>query len=151
MPVERPASRVRFDPAPGWTALAGGVHVRRMVDGNGISINLYHMEQGRRFELHDHPFAELGAVLAGEGTMLIVDEERPLREGDSFYIPGGIPHGFAVGPASPVVLLNVSVPPLPPTAEPPQSTAFRHAALVVRAAPTATGPISKKKARRPRG
>ncbi|MFY9716956.1 MAG: cupin domain-containing protein [Thermoplasmata archaeon] len=148
--MEKPTSRVRFDPAPEWTALAGGVHVRRMVDGNGTSINLYHMEQGRRFELHDHPFAELGVVLAGEGTLLIVDEERPLREGDSFYIPGGIPHGFAVGSKSPVVMLNVSVPQLPPTVDPPKSATFRHAALVVRAAPSTSGGDSKKKAHRPR-
>ncbi|HTP54942.1 MAG TPA: cupin domain-containing protein [Thermoplasmata archaeon] len=146
--VERPKSRVRFDPAPGWTALAGGVHVRRMVDGNGSSISLYHMAQGRRFELHEHPFAELGVVLAGEGTLLVVDEERPLREGDSFYIPGGIPHGFAVGSDRPVVMLNVSVPQLPQGVDPPPAATFRHAALVVRAGPTESKEPSKHRGRR---
>jgi quercetin dioxygenase-like cupin family protein len=129
--LERSPSRVRYDPAPVWIALSDGIHVRRMVDGNGCEINLYQLAKGRRFDSHHHPFAELGVMLSGRGTLLIETEERPLQEGDSFYIPGDTPHGFAVGGTRPAVLLNVTVPQLVTEGAPSPSAVVRPAALAL--------------------
>jgi len=81
-----------------------------MVDGNGCSITLYRLGEGRRFERHEHSFAELGVVLVGRGVLKVGDEERELGAGDSFFIPGGTPHGFDSGPSGPVILMNVTAP-----------------------------------------
>ncbi|HKN07575.1 MAG TPA: cupin domain-containing protein [Thermoplasmata archaeon] len=103
-----------------------------MVEGNGSSIILYRLEPGRRFEDHDHPFPELGVVLAGRGRMRIGEEERALREGDAVYVPGGIRHGFRVDGGTPVVMMNVTVPVLPDLAGPPFSEVVRLAEKVAR-------------------
>jgi unsaturated pyranuronate lyase len=130
--VGESSSRVRYKAAPEWEALADGIHARRMVEGNGTSIILYRLDSGRRFERHDHPFPELGVVLAGQGRVLIEDEARTLRAGDSFFIPGGTPHGFEVDAEGPVVLMNVTVPLLPDLPGPPATEVLHLAKEVVR-------------------
>lgn len=109
--------------------MGDGLHVRRMVEGNGCEINLYQVARGRRFDPHQHPFAELGVVLSGRGTMIVGEEERTIREGDSFYVPGNAPHGFAVTGNRPAVLLNVTVPQLPEMDASPSPAVLRLAAL----------------------
>jgi quercetin dioxygenase-like cupin family protein len=84
-----------------------------MVEADGVSILLYRLEPGRRFERHQHPFPELGVVLAGRGRALIGDEVRMLREADSYYFPADLPHAFEVDGDGPVVLMGVTIP-LPP-------------------------------------
>ena len=111
--VEPPSSRVRDQPAPEWLALAKGIYIRRMVEGNGCSISLYRIDPGHRFARHDHAFPELGVILIGRCRFAIGEEERAMREGDAYYIPGGTPHGLSVPVGVPVVLMNVTAP-LPP-------------------------------------
>ncbi len=84
--------------------------MRLMVEGNGTSFVLYRIDPGARFDSHRHPFSELGVVLAGEGTFTVAGEARPLREGDAFFVPPEVPHGFSVpATAATVVVLNVTV------------------------------------------
>jgi quercetin dioxygenase-like cupin family protein len=100
--------RVTKRPSDRWSRLSPGVRVRHLIDGEGTALQLYQLEAGTRFDLHAHPFPELGMVLSGTGIMVIEDEEQRTEAGDSFYLPGGMPHGFRVpeeGP--PVLLLNV--------------------------------------------
>jgi AraC-like DNA-binding protein len=46
------------------------------------------------FEVHRHTYGELVAVLAGRGRHLAGSADYELREGDVFFIPPGLPHGF---------------------------------------------------------
>ena len=101
---------IRVQPAPEWTVLSEGVSARHMVEGNGCSITLYRLGEGCRFERHEHPFPELGVVLVGRGLLKVGPEERELGAGDSFYIPGRVPHGFDCGGTGPVIMLNVTAP-----------------------------------------
>lgn len=98
-----------------------------MIEANGSSILLYRLEPGRRFARHQHPFPELGVVLAGRGRVLYASEERALREGDSFYVPSGTQHGFEVDPEGPVVMVNVTVPAGPERSGPPASEVVHRA------------------------
>lgn len=110
-----------------------------MVEGNGTSINLYRIPAGRSFDMHQHPFAELGVVLAGKASFLIQEEERPIQEGDSYYIPGGVPHGLRVSEGRPVVILGVVVPQLSDSAGPTASEVLKLAAMTSRKDPS-SGP-----------
>lgn len=130
--MQHSSGPVRYDLTARWTTLPGGVLVRRMIEGEGCSISLYQMPAGRRFELHQHPFAELGVVLAGRGNLLLEGGERALREGDSFYIPGGTPHGFQVPEGPVALLLNVTVPRIPGAVGTPAEELLRIAAETVR-------------------
>ncbi len=93
-----------------WESLADGVWVRRMVEGSGSAIHLYRLESGRRFEEHEHPFAELGVVLSGRCVFRVGGEPKTVRGGDSFYFPAGVRHGCEVVSAHPSVILDVAVP-----------------------------------------
>lgn len=134
--MQRSSSRVWDRPAPEWEALSDGIHLRRMVEGDGVSIILYRLESGHRFERHHHPFPELGVVLVGRGRALIGDEERLLREGDAFYFPAGVPHGFEVDEEGPVVLMNVTVPSPPEIPGPSASDVVQLAREIARTAPS---------------
>jgi len=109
-------------PPPPWQKISDGIRVRPMVEGNGSAIILYYLDAGHRFARHEHACAELAVVLAGLGRTHIGSEERTLREGDSVYIPPGVPHGLEVDRTGPMVMMNVTVPSLatvfgPTTAE----------------------------------
>jgi len=108
-----PVPTVSERPAPEWAALSNGVHVRSMIEGNGVSILLYRIEPGHRFARHQHPYPELGVVLVGRGRALFGDEERTLREADSYYFPAGMPHSFTAEGEGPTVVMGVTIP-LPP-------------------------------------
>lgn len=115
-----------------------------MVEGNGAAITLYQMAPGHRFDLHHHPFAELGVILAGAGELLVENERRRLQIGDSFYVPGGARHGFVVAAGDTAVLLNVTVPPYSELDRDDSSDVLRLAARAVRKGQRAAE-------RRPRG
>jgi quercetin dioxygenase-like cupin family protein len=130
--VEQFSALIREHPTPDWTPVASGVEVRHLVGGYGASIEMYRMSPGRRFERHEHPFPEMGVFLSGRGRLLIGDDERNVSEGDSFYIPSGTPHGFAVARGAPVVTMNVSVPAPPYLRGPVASEILRLARRSVR-------------------
>jgi len=111
--VEPAPPRVRDEPAPEWLALAKGIYIRRMVEGNGCSISLYRMDPGHRLAMDRHAFPELGVILMGRCRFVIGDEERTLREGDAYYIPAGTRHGLSVPEGVPLVVMDVTAP-LPP-------------------------------------
>ncbi len=81
-----------------------------MVEGSGTAVVFYRIDPGVVFDAHRHDFAELGVVLSGQARLVVESGERELREGDSFYVPPSVEHGFSVPDgASPVMLLDVSV------------------------------------------
>lgn len=46
---------------------------------------------------HSHPHEQLGLVVEGDLDFWIADEERALKPGDMYAIPGGTPHGCRTG------------------------------------------------------
>jgi quercetin dioxygenase-like cupin family protein len=112
---------IRKESAPSWSSPAPGVRVRPLVEGAGTGLMLYQIEPGTRFQLHAHPFPELGLIISGAGVLVTATEERPAAGGDSYYFPASMEHGFRVPDGrDPVVLLDVSSaagPQLPPTLE----------------------------------
>lgn len=97
------------DPQSRWVSIAPGVTVRRLAEGGGTAMMLYRIDAGTRFDLHRHDFPELGVILSGEARVSLSGEERPVRPGDSYYIPPNTLHGFLLPDAGePVVLIDVS-------------------------------------------
>lgn len=42
---------------------------------------------------HSHPHEQCGIILDGELELTIGGEARILKKGDTYFIPGGLPHG----------------------------------------------------------
>jgi quercetin dioxygenase-like cupin family protein len=72
--------------------LAPGVSMRPLF-GSGVMLNLIEFEPGARVPEHEHPHEQLGYVLEGDLVLAIAGEERRLRPGDAYALPGGVPHG----------------------------------------------------------
>jgi quercetin dioxygenase-like cupin family protein len=91
--------------APAWykldeippVALREGVSAR-FVTGGRIMFSFVHLGPGGRVEMHHHPHEQCGYMLEGSMRLTIGDEERELRPGDAYTIPGGVPHGAVGGP-----------------------------------------------------
>ena len=43
---------------------------------------------------HTHPWPHINYIIKGEGTLLIEGEEKPVKAGDTAYIPEGEDHQF---------------------------------------------------------
>lgn len=60
----------------------------------------FRIADGAEVPLHTHAHEQVGHVISGRLRFRIGDEERELRAGDGYAIPGGIAHGcVAVGDA----------------------------------------------------
>ena len=59
-------------------------------------LNMWHVlaEPGSRLEPHSHPCDEIYCLIAGKGMLLIDDREIRFEEGEAFFIPGHVSHGF---------------------------------------------------------
>jgi quercetin dioxygenase-like cupin family protein len=102
-------ARIRSAEATAWREPGPGVRVRPLIEEAGTSLMLYRIAPGTRFELHAHPFPELGLVLSGRGYLTAEDGERAVSAGDSYFFPADAPHGFWVPPeGEEVVLVDVS-------------------------------------------
>jgi quercetin dioxygenase-like cupin family protein len=53
---------------------------------------------------HQHPNEQIGIVLQGSLTFTIGGETRLIRAGDTYNIPGGVPHDAVAGPDGTVVI-----------------------------------------------
>lgn len=82
-----------------------GVHIYT-VAGQDLMLSLVEMEPGAVVEKHDHPHEQMGLMLEGEAEFTIGDEQRLVRAGQMWRIPGGVPHKVIAG-EKPVRALDV--------------------------------------------
>jgi quercetin dioxygenase-like cupin family protein len=84
---------------------------KRTYVGHGKQSSVF-IFQGHKgpFRKHIHvTHDEIGYVLAGTGSVTIGDDTRPVRPGDVWIIPSGVPHSAEFGD-EPVRVLFVSSP-----------------------------------------
>jgi len=106
MPVARAKRATRGN----WVKVGPGVEMRGLVEGEGTALVLYRIDPGIRFAPHSHRFPEYGTIIVGRGRLLLGGKPREVREGDSYYIPSGLEHGFeSTSRDGPVVMLHVAV------------------------------------------
>jgi quercetin dioxygenase-like cupin family protein len=97
-------------PSPGWVNVTHGVEMRSLVEGEGNALMLYRIAPGLQFRPHRHDFPEYGTIVLGRGRLLLADGGQDLLEGDSYFVPRGVDHGFESAEQSgPVVILHVSM------------------------------------------
>ena len=90
-------------------ALVEGISAR-FVTGSRIMLSFVHLAPGAIMPTHNHPHEQLGYVVEGSLLLTIGEEERNLRPGDAYAIPGGIMHRGVGGPNGCVVLDAFSPP-----------------------------------------
>lgn len=68
--------------------------VRRRTLGHGTHMLLAEFTLGAESEvaMHSHPHDQVGYVVSGSLRLTVGDETLTCEAGDSYYIPGGVPH-----------------------------------------------------------
>ena len=78
--------------------------VARAVEGERMSFAIVELAPHSAVAEHHHPNEQIGIVLRGSMTFTIGGEARLLRAGDTYNIPGGVPHDAVTGPDGAVVV-----------------------------------------------
>ena len=86
-----------------------GVHVR-VVHGDRITLGVIELDPNSVVPEHSHENEQLGMCLSGSLVFRVGDESRELGPGETWTIPGNVPHEVQVGPEGAVVI-DVFVPP----------------------------------------
>ena len=86
-------------PLPIWNGVVG-----RAVQGEHITMAVVELEPDSVVPQHHHPNEQLGVVLKGTLTFTIGGERRHVAAGDTYVIPGDVPHDVVTGPEGAVVL-----------------------------------------------
>ncbi len=86
-----------------------GVH-GRVVHGGRITLGVIELDPESHVPEHRHENEQLGMCLSGALVFRVGDETRELGVGDTWSIPGNVPHEVHVGPEGAVVI-DVFVPP----------------------------------------
>jgi quercetin dioxygenase-like cupin family protein len=68
-----------------------GVHIHTCA-AEKMMLSVVELAPRSVVEEHAHPHEQVGMVLEGEVVFVIGGEEKTLRAGDLFRIPGGVPH-----------------------------------------------------------
>ena len=83
--------------------LAPGLNTRIFV-GDRSMLSVVSFEPNSKGEVHSHAEEQWGVLLEGEGIREQDGTEIPVKAGDFWRTPGGVPHGFRAGPAGAKVL-----------------------------------------------
>jgi quercetin dioxygenase-like cupin family protein len=69
-----------------------GVIRRTLTEGDRTMLCEVELRAGAVVPLHTHPHEQIGYLSRGRVLFRIGDEERELRQGDSWCVPGDVPH-----------------------------------------------------------
>jgi len=89
--------------------MAPGVRRRTLGHGSSMLLAEFSLSQGAEVPMHTHPHEQVGYVVSGSMRLTMGDEARTYEAGDSYYIPGDVPHKGEV-PENAVVI-DVFCPP----------------------------------------
>ncbi len=82
--------------APGLTA--------RIFLGDHAMLSVVTIEPNAEGQVHSHPQEQWGVLLEGDAVRIQDGEEIPVKAGDFWRTPGGVPHGLRAGPQGARVL-----------------------------------------------
>jgi quercetin dioxygenase-like cupin family protein len=80
-----------------------GVH-GRIVHGDRITLGVIELDPNSVIPEHTHENEQVGVCLSGSLVFRVGDESRALGPGETWSIPGNVPHEVHVGPDGAVVL-----------------------------------------------
>jgi quercetin dioxygenase-like cupin family protein len=80
-----------------------GVHAR-VIHGERISLGIVELDANSLVPEHSHEHEQVGICLSGSLTFRVRDETRDLGPGETWTIPGNVPHEVHVGPDGAVVI-----------------------------------------------
>lgn len=80
-----------------------GVHLDSLAVGEKAMVTKMNYVVGNYATEHTHPHEQCGYVISGRYLMTIENKEYVLEAGDSYAVPGNLPHSFKVLEAGEVI------------------------------------------------
>jgi quercetin dioxygenase-like cupin family protein len=102
--LDAPVGGIHRDLAPGLTT--------QIFPGEGAMLSIVTIAPGASGTLHHHPEEQWGVLLEGSAIRVQGEEEIPVRKGDFWRTPGGVPHTMRAGPEG-CRVLDIFAPPRP--------------------------------------
>jgi quercetin dioxygenase-like cupin family protein len=84
----------------------------RIFSGEQAMLSIVTIAPNCQGTLHHHPEEQWGVLLEGSAIRIQGDEEIPVKKGDFWRTPGGVPHTMRAGPGGARVL-DIFSPPRP--------------------------------------
>ena len=88
-----------LDTLPIWPGI-----LARRVEGSEMTFAVVELDAHASAVMHQHANEQIGLVLRGTMTFTIGNETRELRAGDTYVIPGNVPHEATAGAEGAVVI-----------------------------------------------
>lgn len=73
--------------------MAPGILRRTLGHGDEMLLAEFTILAGAEVQVHSHPHAQVGYMVRGRMQLSVGDETQTVESGDSYYIPGDVPHG----------------------------------------------------------
>ena len=102
--LDAPAGGIPRELAPGLTT--------RIFPGEGAMLSVVTIAPNASGTLHAHPEEQWGVLLEGTAVRVQGGEEIPVKKGDFWRTPGGVPHTMRAGPEG-ARILDIFAPPRP--------------------------------------
>jgi quercetin dioxygenase-like cupin family protein len=80
----------------GYKQPVPGVAMKTLVHGENTQFVEFKLEAGHTLPLHSHPEEQTGYLVSGAIMLTIGDETFKVAPGDSWCIPGNVPHGAEI-------------------------------------------------------
>jgi quercetin dioxygenase-like cupin family protein len=82
--------------AQGYQTPLPGIRMKTICYGTRTLMTEVVLDRGGILPLHAHPYEQTGYLVKGHLRLTIGEQEHDVRPGDSWCIPGGVPHGASV-------------------------------------------------------
>ena len=82
----------------------------RIFPGDQAMLSVVRIEPHSEGTVHSHPQEQWGVLLEGECVRVQGDDEVPMKAGDFWHTPGGVPHGIRTSDSAALVL-DIFAPP----------------------------------------
>jgi quercetin dioxygenase-like cupin family protein len=80
----------------GYVDALPGIRRKTLSHGAETIMAEFRLRAGSPLPIHDHPQEQTGYLVSGRLLLTIGDEMHAVAPGDSWSIPGGVPHGAEV-------------------------------------------------------
>lgn len=77
----------------GYLDALPGIRRKTLSYGAATLMSEFRLRAGYPLPVHEHPQEQTGYLVSGRLRLTIGGETREVRPGDSWSIPGGVPHG----------------------------------------------------------
>ena len=77
----------------GYLDALPGIRRKTLSYGAATLMSEFRLKAGSPLPMHEHPQEQTGYLISGRLRLSIGEETREMGPGDSWSIPGGVPHG----------------------------------------------------------